>query len=72
MINANGVKVTPLVMRQHRMVVEVEDRDGWGRHWSGEMPEREVRAYISQVQERGDFISDVDCSTGCWCVPEKW
>lgn len=71
MINANGVKVTPLVMRQHRMLVEVESSMG-GRWWSDVMPEREVRAFISEVQNRGDYISDVDCVYNCWCVPERY
>lgn len=68
MTNATAQKVTPLIMRQHLKVVEVEDGNGYGRFWTGVMPEREVRAEIARIQKRGDFISDVDCSTSCWCA----
>lgn len=64
--------VTPLVMRQHKMIVEVEDGQMGGRWWSDVMPAREVRAFTAQMRKSGNFISDVDCVHTCWCVSERF
>lgn len=63
--------VTPLVMRQHQMIVEVEDGQYGARWWSDVMPAREVRAFTAKVRKGGSFISDVDCVHTCWCVSER-
>lgn len=60
---------TPVV-REHYTMVEFEDE--YHRSWSGPYFSAEAqRRDIARMQEIGYWISDIDCSTKCWCAKEK-
>jgi hypothetical protein len=51
--------------REHMKMVETDS--SYGRHWSRPMPESQVTAYIDSVCDADTYLSDVDCSSRCWC-----
>lgn len=55
-------------VREHVKTVEVEADFGY-RFWAKPMPASEVDAYIARMPA-DEYVSDVDCSTSCWCVTE--
>lgn len=50
----------------HKVVVEMETDCGY-RYWSKSMPESDSGPYIDKMIGMGEFLSDVDHSTDCWC-----
>lgn len=58
---------TPRDLRPHLLVAEIEN--DWGyRWWTEPMLASDLKAYLGQehIAEKY-FLSDVDCSTECWC-----
>ena len=56
---ANDIQVTPLVMRQHVMVAELEDASYGFRWWTEPMPQRKLNEYLSKEHVReGNYLSD--------------
>ena len=50
---------------EHLMVVEMEWENG-GRFWSPAMSESMVGPFIDTFPP-DLYLSDIDCSTKCWC-----
>lgn len=59
-------KPTP-VERDHIVMVEVVDSEGRGRYWSGPFKSSQVDAVCDDYERYGSEISDIDCSSKCWC-----
>lgn len=55
---------------EHLKVVEMAEEDGY-RFWSVPMPESWVEGYIAQKSAMGLLLSDIDCSTQCWCCQTR-
>lgn len=54
---------------EHVMVVEMEWENG-GRFWSPPMPASKVNAFVATFPS-DLYVSDVDCSTQCWCCQTR-
>lgn len=52
--------------RSHLTMVEVENEVG--RYWSGPYSDKQVKGVCNQYEEMGYSISDIDCSSKCWCA----
>lgn len=66
----NVAEVVKSIVRPHVSVVEIETEYGY-RFWSEPMPDVSVGLYIQKNTGYHDSVSDVDCSTTCWCFPIK-
>lgn len=55
--------------REHVTMVEIES--DYGRRWVGPFRTAAAqRAAISDAEGIGYWISDIDCSSKCWCAKE--
>lgn len=62
---------TPAPVREHVSMVEFEDE--YHRSWSGPFyTAQQQRAEIARMYRIGYWVSDIDCSSKCWCTKEVW
>jgi len=53
-------------MREHITVIEVENDNG--RFWLPALPRGEAIRELERYSNMGYGLSDIDCSTSCWCA----
>jgi hypothetical protein len=60
---------TPKTIRPHVVMAEMEHEDGY-RLWSKPMSRLELTGWIFEHRKVGYEVSDYDCASTCWCVPD--
>lgn len=66
-----AVTATPKSIRPHVQVVELQGAETGYRFWSDPMQGvLAVNQFVNEQKAIGYGLSDVDCSTKCWCLTE--
>ncbi len=61
-----AITATPLTVRPHLMIAEMESIDYGGRVWSDPMFKVSLDLWVDQMS-RDYYLSDYCCSSQCWC-----